>query len=149
MRKLTPAAQAAKMIKSELKKAFPSVVFRVVSDNYSMGDAVRISWVDGVTTEQVNDIARKYQYGSFDGMTDSYEYTNNRDDIPQTKYVQLARNYSDHAIGTLFEEIKYAYVGFDTVTDIDESNRELFEQYGTWTIRNFIYRILVKRDLTK
>lgn len=95
MRQLTTAAQAAKMIRQELKKAFPSIKFRVTSENYSMGDSVNIHWNDGATTEQVEAITAKYQYGSFDGMTDSYDYTNKRADIPQAKYVMEHRHISD------------------------------------------------------
>ena len=40
-------------------------------------------------------ITGAYQYGSFDGMTDSYNYTNRRSDIPQVKYVTESRTMSD------------------------------------------------------
>jgi glyceraldehyde-3-phosphate dehydrogenase/erythrose-4-phosphate dehydrogenase len=149
MRQLTEAAKAAKMIRQELKKAFPSTKFSVTSSNYSMGDSVRIDWTDGVTTDQVNAIVRKYQYGSFDGMTDSYNYTNSRNDIPQAKYVQTHRRYSEQAEMTCFEEVKSAYHGFESVTDMEQSSRDLFDKYQCWTARNFVYRILVKRDLTQ
>ena len=95
MRTLTQAAQAAKLIRTELKKAFPNTKFGVTSSNYSMGDSVAIEWTDSITTEEVRVIIGKYQYGSFDGMTDSYEYTNVRKDIPQTMFVQLRRRRSE------------------------------------------------------
>ena len=148
MRKLGTHALAAKAIRVELKKLFPTVKFSVTSQTYSMGDSVRIDWTDGVTTDQVNVIVRKYQYGSFDGMTDSYNYTNNRNDIPQAKYVQCQRSYSDAAQEELLEEVRNAYQGFNEITDIDQSSKELFDAYDCWTVRNFLYRILVKRDLT-
>lgn len=147
-RQLTQAAQAAKLIRSELKKAFPSIKFSVTSDNYSMGNAVRINWIDGPTTRQVSDITRKYQYGSFDGMTDSYEYTNNRNDIPQAKYVQVSRNYSDEARQKCFNELKSKWTVLEGITDIDLASNELFEMTGCWTASNFVYRELVKQDLT-
>ncbi len=147
MRKLTEAAQAAKQIKSELKKLFPKTKFSVVSDNYSMGDAVRISWTDSITQEQVNNVVRKYQYGSFDGMTDSYSNDNQRSDIAQAKYVQTQRSYSDAARQSCFEELKSKWTVLENITDIDLSSHELFQMTGCWTASNFIYRELVKRDL--
>lgn len=93
-RTLTEAAQAAKMIRQELKAAFPATTFGVRSRNFSMGDAVDVAWTDGPQVDQVNAVVRKYQYGSFDGMQDLYEYTNTRDDIPQAKYVQTHRTIS-------------------------------------------------------
>ncbi len=85
----TTAALAANAIKAELKASFPNVKFSVKSENYSGGDAVNIYWTDGPDNEAVNNIVRKYEYGTFDGMTDCYNYTNRRTDIPQTKFVFL------------------------------------------------------------
>lgn len=148
MRKLTPAAEAAKMIRAELKKTFPNVKFSVTSENYSMGDSVRINWTDGVTTEQVNEIVKKYQYGHFDGMTDCYEFSNNREDIPQAKFVMTTRNYSDEIRQQYFDHAKKTYKAFEKINCMNETSKELHEAYDCWTASNFIYRLLVKKDLT-
>lgn len=97
MKKQPPsqAAQCASAIRVELKSNFPSVKFRVVCDNFSMGNSVDVNWTDGPTEEQVNSLIRKYQYGHFDGMQDLYEYSNSRDDIPQAKWVHGRREASD------------------------------------------------------
>jgi hypothetical protein len=68
------AAAAAKAIKAELKKAFPTVKFSVKSKNYSGGNSISIHWFNGPTVGQVERISGKYELGSFDGMTDSYNY---------------------------------------------------------------------------
>lgn len=94
-KKLSSHAAAAKAIREELKKAFPGIKFSVTSDSFSMGDSVHIDWTDGPTTNEVDSIVNKYQYGNFNGMEDMYENTNSREDIPQTKYVQTSRNKSD------------------------------------------------------
>ena len=88
-------AATAAAIKAELKAAFPNIKFSVTSDSFSGGDATRIRWTDGPTVNEVENISAKYQYGHFDGMTDSYESSNYRDDIPQTKYVTESRSYSE------------------------------------------------------
>lgn len=90
----TQAANCAGTIKEELKKVFPGVKFSVKSSNFAGGDSVDVSWEDGPTSEMVNDVISKYQYGHFDGMTDMYEYTNSRSDIPQAKYVHGSRSMS-------------------------------------------------------
>lgn len=92
MKTLTQAAQAAKLIRKDLKKAYPNTKFSVTSSNFSMGDSVRISWNLGPTIDKINAIVDKYQYGHFDGMTDSYEYSNCKS-FPQTKFVQTQRDY--------------------------------------------------------
>lgn len=101
----TEAALAAKAIKSELKIAFPQIKFSVKSENFAGGDAVRIHYTDGVPTKVVEKITNKYQSGSFDGMTDMYEYTNSREDIPQAKYVQVYRDVSPEAKAKVKQDI--------------------------------------------
>ena len=91
---MTEAARAAQAIRKELKAAFPTVKFSVRSENYSGGNSVSIGYEDGPLTDSVNAIVAKYEYGSFDGMTDMYTIDNNRDDIPQAKYVMVNRHMS-------------------------------------------------------
>lgn len=95
MKTLSPHAHAAKLIKQDLKKAFPDIKFRVVSKAYSMGNAVSAYWIDGPESKEVRLIIDKYQYGYFNGMEDIYENTNSRDDIPQVKYVTVTRERSE------------------------------------------------------
>ena len=92
MKKLTEAAQCAKEIKQELKKMFPNVKFSVKSDNFSMGDAVNISWNFGPTRDQIETIVKDREGGYFDGMQDMY--------VPRhttkasAKYIQCRREYN-------------------------------------------------------
>lgn len=61
---------AAKNVRRDLKKAFPGVKFSVKS-TYS---TVNVSWLDGPTRREVDDLLGKYEQGHFDGMTDCYTY---------------------------------------------------------------------------
>lgn len=99
-------AAAAQQIREKLKAAFPEVKFSVTSDSYSGGNSVHVEWKDGPTTSMVEDISGAYQYGSFDGMTDMYNNTNDRDDIPQVKYVQEQRTMSDTTKQFIETELK-------------------------------------------
>lgn len=93
MKTISSQAKAAKAIRTELKEAYPTIKFTVKSRGFSMGDAVDVSWNLGPTDEQTQKVIDKYQYGHFDGMTDYYEHSNSRDDIPQSKYVHANRHY--------------------------------------------------------
>lgn len=73
-KQLYGSALAAKNLKAELRGVFPGVKFSVVSERFSMGDAVRVCYEGGPDRERVQTIANKYQEGDFDGMTDSYVY---------------------------------------------------------------------------
>jgi len=83
-------------LKTELNRAYPTVDFSVKSEGFSMGNAIRVRWTDGPTVEQVKKISDKYQQGSFDGMTDIYDY--NHDQFHEVfggaKYVDEGRKAS-------------------------------------------------------
>lgn len=86
MRTLSCHAHAAKLNRQELKLSFPGIKFRVTTHAYSMGESVTVEWAKGPSRDEVDLIIDKYQYGHFDGMHDSYEYSNVRKDIPQVKF---------------------------------------------------------------
>jgi sorbitol-specific phosphotransferase system component IIBC len=92
MKTLSQAAQAAKLIRKELKESFPGTKFKVKSENYSGGNSIRVYWNLGPTTKEIEAIIDKYQYGHFNGMEDIYEYSNTNDEIPQVKFVFANRS---------------------------------------------------------
>jgi hypothetical protein len=67
-------ARAAFNIKKELQNAFPGVKFSVKSSSFAGGNSVDVHWENGPTSAEVDAIISKYEQGSFNGMTDCYEY---------------------------------------------------------------------------
>lgn len=122
-REMSNQAAAAKAIRSELKAAFPAVAFRVTSKGYSMGNHVSIGWTDGPSDAQVETIVGKYEMGHFDGMIDLYEYSNRRDDIPQTKYVFTRREVSREAYRAVVDYLNRRYGWALVVDEAAEYNR--------------------------
>jgi len=104
-RPMTEHAQAAAVIRRTLKAAYPYTTFRVRSKSFSMGNDVRVDWIDGPTTAQVDRRIGQHEMGHFDGMIDLYEYSNVRDDIPQAKYVMTHRGYSPATLAALVAQI--------------------------------------------
>ena len=103
------AANCAAAIREELKKVFPNVKFSVKSSNFAGGDSVNITWTDGPIVKDVEKVTNKYQYGRFDGMTDMYEYSNSREDLPQSKYVQTRREITEEVNNVVFEALKEVF----------------------------------------
>jgi hypothetical protein len=88
-RRLTAAAQASQHVKARLQARFPGKKFSAKSENFSGGSSLRVYAPASLTPHEMNEarqIVDEYQYGRFDGMTDSYEVTNSRSDIPQVSY---------------------------------------------------------------
>lgn len=146
--KTSTQAEAAKAIRIDLKKAFPQVRFRVKSKGYAGGESVYIEWENGPTYDSVNKLTAKYQYSEFDPMTDSYDYTNPQNDMPQVKYVLITRQISEQTLNEVFKIFQPHYYGWEILKGLDESSQGFFKQWGHWTPREFIRRQLSKVDLT-
>lgn len=115
---------AAKNIRVELKKAFPKVKFSVKSESFAGGNAIRVNWEDGPTSAQVEEITSKYKAGTFDGMTDCYNYQFSywSEAFGNAKYITTSRTVSDELVERALTALKAKYGTIDgeacpTVTD--------------------------------
>ncbi|MTC74209.1 hypothetical protein GKR75_08020 [Providencia sp. wls1919] len=105
-----------KNIRADLKKHFPKTKFSVRMRHYT---SYYISWEDGVTVKEVEEILKKYKTGCFDAYTD-YHYSV---DSPFNKvyggvdYIFTSRDFSEQsvekAISLLLQNNNY---DFDTNT---------------------------------
>jgi hypothetical protein len=97
-RKLSPAAEVAKLLKKKAKEM--GLVATSKSHNYTGGDSVNVYITEGTDAnlEKFKEYSGQYKYGHFDGMIDLYEYSNTRDDIPQTKYLFVQDDRADTII---------------------------------------------------
>lgn len=140
---------AAKNIRVELKRAYPSVKFSVHTSKYSGGDSVRVSWADGPTAEQVEHITNKYAGGSFDGMTDSYDYKHSpwTEVYGDAKYIFCDRDYSDTMIETTIRRVCNRLGGMEaipTVEDYRKGQLWKFKQSGGCDVEREIRQALSK-----
>lgn len=90
--------ETATVIRRVLRAAFPAAKFSVTTARGSMVSSVDIRWTDGPTVGAVDAIVGAFEAGSFDGMTDSYNYDRNSflmiDGVmyrPGTRYVHTHR----------------------------------------------------------
>ena len=146
---------AAKNIRIELKRAFPGVKFSVKTSKFAGGDSIRVGWIDGPTTSQVDAIIGKYTGGHFDGMTDSYNYRTDyawTDAFGDAKYTSADRDYSDHAIDSCIRTLFNRYPG--NFKDVIRPTAEQYRRGKLWSavipgfqegMQTYIYRELAKR----
>ncbi len=93
MKKITEHAQVGKLIRKDLKQAYPLIKFSVTSRSFAGGDDVRIKWEDGPTEKEIRSLTNKYEAGAFDAMRDMYEYDYDKTGIT-VKYLILSRKMS-------------------------------------------------------
>lgn len=125
---------AAKNIRAELKRAFPGVAFKVNTSKYSGGNSVRVSWIDGPTSKQVEKIADKYAGGYFDGMTDSYNDTRSpwTEVFGRAKYVFCERSYSDSAVLSIARLVRNRLGGIE---ETQEQIAEMWKRGELWRVQ--------------
>jgi Large polyvalent protein associated domain 29 len=82
---------AAKNIRIELKAAFPGATFSVKVQRFSGGDAINVKYPIGIEERAIRAITGKYKAGSFDGMTDCYNYETSawNDAFGEAKYISV------------------------------------------------------------
>jgi hypothetical protein len=141
---LSPHAAAAKLIRSEVKAL--GVSARVSSECYSGGNSVRVFTVDldPITRDKIQKIIDKYEYGTFDGMTDCYNIDNRRDDIPQVKFTFLENDLSGAKREEIFQFVRSHYAGGDALPASYEDARNI-SFHDQW-ISQFVYREFARQD---
>jgi hypothetical protein len=143
------SAQAASLIKSELKKAFPEIKFSVISKIFSMGNAVRIHWTNGVSVDEVEKITNKYQYGHFDGMTDMYENSNVIEGLPQAKFVTTSRTITDDVYMSALTLLKDKIPALKNKTSLDEYFTNEDDHIWGSNVYDCLYRLIQGLNLDK
>ncbi len=126
---------AAKNLRVELKRAFPGIAFSVRTSKFSGGDSIDVTWTDGPAYVQVEKIANKYSGGTFDGMTDSYEYKDSpwTEAFGDTKYMHCTRHYSDKTVASVMRRVCEHLGGMEalpTVEDYRQGRLWNFKQSG-------------------
>lgn len=128
-RQQSEQARAAAMIRKHLKAH--GIVATVRSGSASMMTEVTVSTVDllpGVARE-IERYVRQFQYGTFDGMTDCYEYSNQRDDIPQVKYASYTNRFSDGVRQRAWDWLRGYMAGFEDAPE-SEADAWQFDYHG-------------------
>ena len=90
----TQAAQAAALIRKELKKY--GIKNSVRSDNYSGGSSIHIDVYDQLpaTIDLIEEFCSQFKAGYFDGMQDMYVYNHDRTG-PTVSFVFVSNKISD------------------------------------------------------
>lgn len=128
---LYSGSNATKQMKKELVAKFPSIKFSVRYQSYSGGDSARASWNFGPTTDEVDSVIDKYQYGRFDGMTDSYEY--NKDETKLVTPEGVVKNFGG---------VKYVSSDRDAILNNGKTGNEQWESETS-------IQLLIAKDLAK
>lgn len=122
------AADTAEKIRAELMRAFPELPlrhFKVRSSMYAGGSSVSVRWKDYPLTEEVNEVVKRFESASFDGMTDMKSYEPYRylgQLYSGADYVTASRDISDERYDKINEICKESYG--DYVEGSYESRRD-------------------------
>lgn len=130
-------AQASTMIRKYLKANFAQYKFQVKSSSASMMTALNVYCenINPTHLKQIEEYVALFQYGKFDGMTDSYDYTNCNDDLPQVKYASVSCKYSKDLKDAVEEKHINIATNADTLDHYDRSAivRRYLQDAENWT----------------
>lgn len=108
--------QLAKNMRKDLKLHFPGVKFSVRMDGHN---SCTVEWTDGPTTKAVEEVARKYKAGSYDGMQEIYEYNRTpfKEIFGDVQYLSIRRDYSLPTVQKALDNLKEKYSGNFSMMD--------------------------------
>jgi uncharacterized FlaG/YvyC family protein len=141
---------AAKNIRKELKAAWPKVKFSVKSDY----DSVGVTWTDGPTKHQVEQIVSKYRNGGFDSMQDmaTYDPTAFTNLFGGARYLSYYREFSESllvkALDALYVRLpgNLANVPRPTVQDINNGRSASIPSHERTSIGSAVKAIAAAWD---
>ena len=140
-RKVSTHALGAANLKTELQREFPGVKFSVKSESYSGGDAIRVRWDFGPTTDEIAKFTDKYREGDFDGMTDSYDYNHDNvwpDVFGGSKYVTESRCFGED----LYEQVGRALCALQHIAYEGQFTRHLLGQNCDRDLSQYVNELL-------
>jgi len=113
----TEAAKAAAEIRKTLKEN--NITARITSKTYSMGSSVTVRVVDQApwVIEAMKIALDKYEYGTFDGMTDCAGIKNSDFDGPQAKHVFINNIMSDSIRDKIWTMLKSGYAAYENAPE--------------------------------
>jgi hypothetical protein len=124
------AKGTAALLRRVLRATFPATKFSVTTSRGAGCSSVSIRWTDGPSVTRVNELARQFEAGSFDGMTDMYDYDSSRyievDGVlyrPNCRYVFTSRECSPR----LFLRALQSVAGYWHLTTDEQATLEQVE----------------------
>ena len=127
-------ARAGAMIRRFMREQ--GIAGRVSGQSYSGGSSIRIYVEDlqPAVVAQLERYCRQFEYGSFNGMEDIYEYNNVNDDLPQVSYVFVENRMSDALRQQIWDFARGYYNGLENspVNALEAMNYYCsnFDRYG-------------------
>jgi hypothetical protein len=113
--KYLSVTETAGMVRKALKESFPGVKFSVRSSSYSGGASIRVGWIDGPNSNQVERVAHVFKGAYFDGMIDYKGSTYSMIDGEQVSFgadfIFCNRDYSDASIQRAIDRVYNKYLG--------------------------------------
>lgn len=144
----TSAAQAAAMIRKEIKAAFPGLHFGCTSETYSMGSSINITMTDqpATTKAAIEKMTAKYCYGHFNGQEDYYEISNSRDDLPQAKFIFVSNAMSPEKRAEVYAGIRSTWAGGEELPEDYKAAQNIWFTNGNAYISEMVWREFTRAE---
>ncbi len=143
-------AQVAALIKKELKKH--GIKCTAKSKEFTGGDSVTVTVFDqsNETMEKINKFCKKFNGGRFCPFQDLYEYSNEKSDVPQTKYLFINNEYTEELKSEMYLFFKNYYQTWaDFPATYNEGKRMKIRDRSNDTVQEFFYSTHARKTFWK
>lgn len=136
--------EVAKNVRADLKHAWQKIKFSVRCERGGYSSSISVSWTDGPTVKEVDQVVNRYRGGYFDGMTDSYQRESSPfcDVFGSVSYMSTERSRSP-ALDALAAAVILLETG-ETVTG--DENQRIDGEYAMTQMHRASYRISMRED---
>jgi len=159
MAKYINVTDTAKLVRKALKRTFKGTKFRVRSERYAGGSSVSVSWTDGPTVAQVDEVAKLFQGANFDSMQDLMQYhttllSNADGSVEEVRfgadfvstYREMSPKVGSVIVANMSAELGEEPTGYDVRLDVRKVNdrptwvsSDRGEEVGTLVYRYFVH----------
>jgi len=150
--------EVAKLIRKALKESFPAYKFSVRLERYAGGSSITVSWTDGPTVNQVEQVAGVFEGSYFDGMIDYKGSRYHKLDGVQVHFgadfIFCNRNHTEKTITSAIIKaaMEYGTNDLPTVKDFENGDSHNMsplegcrgEPFWSWS--NIIRRTMEEKD---
>lgn len=141
MAKYISCADTAKLVRQALKEAFPGVKFSVRSSTYAGGASMRVNWMDGPSSAQVESVTNHFEGSYFDGSIDykgSVSHMLNGEAVRfGADSIHCNRDFSDVAVQRAIDRVCRRFAGNLKDAGIEAPTVPQYNRGEFWRIRFF------------
>lgn len=132
-------AKTATLVRQALRESFPGIKFAVKSHTYSMGATINVSWDDGPTELEVEQVTRHFhagRYGDYDDAKKSVIHIFDGEEVHWgSDRVHVSRYHSDAVVAEVIDALYSQHKDLFELHSVDKPTVEQYRSNRLWSVQ--------------